>query len=283
MCDNLKTYLDCIPCFLRQALEASRMATDDDEVHEKIVNKVLDELSEISLEGKKPPDIADRVHYIVRKVAGGVDPYKEVKKEHNDRALYIYPKLKDLVEKADDRLYTSIKLAIAGNTVDLGPGHEINIEETLDEVLDKELAIDNNDKFKSSLEAADEIFYLADNAGEIVFDKLLLRELDGMDIKFFVKDGPILNDAMEKDAEYVGIPELAEIDVISNGMPGPTPKRDSEEFLEKLNKTDMVISKGQGNYEALSESDANIFFLLKAKCPVIADDIGVDEGDLILK
>lgn len=259
------------------------MATDDEDIHKEILDKVMKNLRENSLEGKKPPDIADRVHYVVRKLTGGTDPYKEMKEEQNEKALYLYPQLKNIVRDSDERIYTAVKLAIAGNIIDLGPGHDINLDETVKNVTDEELEINHYEEFRRELEEADDIFYLADNAGEIVFDKVLLEELEEKNIKFFVKDGPIINDAMRKDAEYVGIPELAEVDVVSNGMPGEAPKRDSDEFIEKMSKADMVISKGQGNYEALSEVDENIFFLLKAKCPVIAGDIDVDVGSLILK
>nr|AGF93047.1 uncharacterized conserved protein UCP006593 [uncultured organism] len=279
----MKAYLDCIPCFVRQSLEAARMATDDEDVHKEVLDKVLKDLRENSLEGKKPPDIADRVHYIVRKLTGGKDPYKEMKEKQNERAMYLYPQLKSMISDSNDRLYTAVKLAIAGNIIDLAPGHEINLEDSVKKVLNEELEVDHFEEFKEELENAETIYYLADNAGEIVFDKVLLEELDEKDIMFFVKGGPIINDAMEEDAEYVGITELAEIDIVSNGMPGTGPKRDSEEFIERMSKADLVISKGQGNYEALSEVEENIFFLLKAKCPVIAGDIDVDVGSLILK
>ncbi|MFW6072393.1 MAG: damage-control phosphatase ARMT1 family protein [Thermoplasmatota archaeon] len=279
----MKAYLDCIPCFVRQSLEAARMATDDEEVHREILDKVMKDLRENSLEGKKPPDIADRVHFIVRKLTGGTDPYKEMKEKQNEKALYFYPQLKNIVRDSEDRIYAAVKLAIAGNIIDLGPGQDINLEETVKNIIDEELEIDHFDEFKKELDKAENIFYLADNAGEIVFDKVLLEELDRKNVKFFVKDGPILNDAMREDAEYVGIPELAEVEVVSNGMPGEAPKRDSDEFIERMSNADLIISKGQGNYEALSEVDRNIFFLLKAKCPVIADDLDVDVGSLILK
>ena len=279
----MKTYLDCIPCFVRQSLEAARMATDDEDVHKEVLDKVLKDLRENSLDGKKPPDIADRVHYIVRKLTDGTDPYKKMKEKQNERAMYLYPQLKSMISDSNDRLYTAVKLAIAGNIIDLAPGHEINLEDSVKKVLNEELEVDHFGEFKEELENAETIYYLADNAGEIVFDKVLLEELDEKNIMFFVKGGPIINDAMEEDAEYVGIPELAEIDIVSNGMPGTGPKRDSDEFIQRMSQADMVISKGQGNYEALSEVEENIFFLLKAKCPVIAGDIDVDEGSLVLK
>ena len=279
----MKAYLDCIPCFVRQSLEAARMATDDEDIHREVLDKVMKDLRENSLEGKKPPDIADRVHYIVRKLTNGTDPYKKMKEKQNESAMYFYPQLKSMVSDSNDRLYTAVKLAISGNIIDLAPGHEINLEESVKQVLNQDLEIDHFNKFKEELDKAENIFYLADNAGEIAFDKVLLEELDEKNVTFFVKGGPIINDAMEEDADYVGISELAEIDVVSNGMPGTGPKRDSEEFIKRMGDADMVISKGQGNYEALSEVDRNIFFLLKAKCPVIANDLDVDVGSLILK
>lgn len=279
----MKIYLDCLPCFLRQALEAARMVTDDKYVHRDVMNKVLKELNDISLENKKPPDIADRVHFIVRKTVDGKDPYKDIKGKQNEKALEVYPELKEMVSHSDDRLLKAVKLAIAGNIIDMGPGHEIDLEDTVKNLLEEHLVVDNYDEFLDSLQEAENIFYLADNAGEIVFDKVLLEELDGKKVKFFVKGGPILNDAMEEDAEYVGIDDLAEIDILSNGMPGTGPKRDSPEFIKKMSEADMVISKGQGNYEALSEVDRNIFFLLKAKCPIIAKDLGVEIGSMVLK
>jgi len=147
----MKTYLDCIPCFVRQSLEAARMATDDEEVHKEILDKVMKDLRENSLEGKKPPDIADRVHFIVRKLTGGTDPYKKMKEEQNERAMYLYPELKNIVRDSDDKLYSAVKLAIAGNIIDLGPGHEINVEKTVKNVIDKDLEIDHFYEFKKEL------------------------------------------------------------------------------------------------------------------------------------
>ncbi len=191
--------------------------------------------------------------------------------------------MEEKVESSDDRLLTAVKIAIAGNVIDLGPGHEIYLEEEVEEVLSKELSIDHYDEFKANLEKSETIFYLGDNAGEIVFDKILLREMQNKEIFYFVKGAPKINDAMAIDAKKAGIDEYAKVDVVGDGRPGTGPERDSPEFIERMKKADMVISKGMGNYEALSEISANIFFLLKAKCPVIAEDLGVEVGNIILK
>lgn len=279
----MKSNLDCIPCFLRQALEASRMATDDEEVQREVLDEVMDILRNLDFEGKKPPEIGKFVHQAVKELTDTQDPYREIKEEQNEEALKIYPKLEEKVEKSEDRLLTAVKIAIAGNVIDLGPGHEIDLEEEVEEVLSKELSIDHFDEFMRDLERSETIFYLGDNAGEIVFDKLLLREMEDKEIFYFVKGAPKINDAMAMDAKKAGIDEYAKVDVVGNGKPVTGPERDSPEFIERMQEADMVISKGQGNYEALSEVSANIFFLLKAKCPVIADDLGVEVGDIILK
>ena len=279
----MKSNLDCISCFLRQALEASRMATDEEEVQREVLDEVMDILRNLEFEGEKPPEIGKYVHRAVKEITDTQDPYKKIKEEQNEEALKIYPKLEEKVENSNNRLLTAVKIAIAGNVIDLGPGHEIDLEEEVKEVLSKALSIDNYDEFKANLEKSETIFYLGDNAGEIVFDKILLREMQDKEIFYFVKGAPKINDAMAIDAKKAGIDEYAKVDVVGNGRLGTGPERDSPEFIERMQEADMTISKGQGIYEALSEVPANIFFLLKAKCPVIADDLGVQVGDIILK
>ncbi len=259
------------------------MATDDEEVQREVLDEVMDILRNRELQGKKPPKIGKHVHQAVKDITDTKDPYREIKEEQNKDALKIYPKLKEKVENSENRLLTAAKIAIAGNVIDLGPGHEIDLEKDVEDVLSKELSIDHFDEFKKDLEEAETIFYMGDNAGEIVFDKLLLREMEDKEIFYFVKGAPKINDAMAIDAKKAGIDEYAKVDVVGKGTPRTGPKRDSPEFIDRMKGADIVISKGQGNYEALSEVSADIYFLLKAKCPVIADDLGVDVGDIILK
>lgn len=268
---------------MRQALEASKMATDDKTKQEEVLKKVLSELGKTSLEGKIPSDIAHKVHHIIRKATGNSDPYKKLKDEYNKKALKMYPSLKQKVARSKDRLLTATKLAIAGNIIDFGPGYKFDLEKTIKDVLAQDFAIDHFNQFRKALNKSKKIIYLGDNTGEIVFDRILLEELKGKEITFIVKGGPIINDATVEDAKFVGIDKIAKIGRVSNGMPGTGPDRNSKGFIKQLKNADIVISKGQGNYEALSEVKANIFFLLKVKCPVIARDIGVKIGDIVVK
>ena len=283
----MKVKLDCIPCFQRQALEASRFVTKDIILQEKILRRVIKELENMDWTGT-PPDMAHVVHQIVKEECKVNDPYKEIKTQYNDIALSIYPEMKEIVNNSADPLLTAARLAIAGNIIDFGASSQFDLNETISKVLEKEFAINDFDKLLETLGRSNILLYLADNTGEIVFDKLLLETILNKykinKILFGVKGAPIINDAMIEDAEYVGINKLPGVEFIKIGigLPNTGVERNSKEFHDILTNSDIVISKGQGNYEALSKY-GDIFFLLMAKCPVIADDLNVKIGDFILK
>lgn len=276
----METELDCIPCFVRQALEAVKMVTNDKSKQEIVLREVLSELSKISFDGP-PTEIAHVVHGIVKKVADNPDPYKDVKEKSNRIALELYPKLKQMVENSENRILTAVKLAIAGNIIDYGPSSQFDINKTIEEVLSQDLEINDFEKFEQMLSNAKNIIYLGDNAGEIVFDRVLLEEMPDKKITFFVRAEPILNDATIDEAREVGIDKMADIKKISVDHEGMD--RNSEEFINYLREADMVISKGQGNYEALSDRKAGVFFLLKIKCPAVAKHIKAKVGSTVLK
>lgn len=275
----MEANLDCIPCAMRHALEASRMATEDKSLQEKALKKVAEELSTVPIDGT-PLSISHRALRIVGEVTGVSDPYNELKTKYNKKIMDMYPELKRKVTTSDDRLLTAVKLSIAGNIIDFGPGTEFDVEKTIKETPNKDFEIDHFEQLREELNKAEEIVYLSDNAGEIVFDRILLEELEGKKIRFVVKGLPILNDATAEDAEFVGIDKIAKIEEI-RGEAGLD--NIQEGFKDKLREAELVISKGQANYEAFSKIDANIFFLLMVKCPLIARDIGAEEGSTIVK
>jgi uncharacterized protein with ATP-grasp and redox domains len=283
----MKLNLDCIPCFQRQALQAVRFISNDEELHQKVLREVTKTLLKSNWD-LTPPELAHEVHRIVKRLTNENDPYKGVKKKSNDLVLKMYPALKAKVEESRDPLRTAVSLAIAGNIIDFGPLQEFNLEETIKEVLKKKFAIDDYEKLKEKLKDAETLLFFIDNAGEISFDKLLVetflkaKELEK--IRFVVKGGPIINDATLEDAIYVGLYDLPNVEflTLSNGEAGTGPERSSQTVKSWIKKHDLVISKGQGNYEGLSEHNG-LLFLLMAKCPVIASDLGVEVGDIILK
>ncbi len=277
----MKARLECIPCLLKQSLNATRVVTDDQAVQEKVLKSVMAELLDSPLDSS-PPLIAHTIYAIVDDITGRYDPYKSLKMEYNRIAMEMYPDLKDIVDKSDDRLFTAVKLAIAGNIIDFGADIQFDVEETIRDVLTKEFAINDYPLFVESLEDSENILYLADNAGEVGFDRILIEEIiDYADVVYAVKKKPIINDATIDDAIFCGIDSIAEI-VTTSDTPGTILERCDPEFVEIYRSADVIISKGQGNYETLSEEAGNIFFMLLAKCPVIAADLGVGIGDAVL-
>jgi hypothetical protein len=189
---------------------------------------------------------------------------------------------------------TAVELAIAGNIIDYGVKNSLNVGEELKRILNREDkairkengSLFNYKSFRGVLKRSKTILYLADNAGEVVFDRILIEEIKdahkGKNIIYAVKEKPVINDALREDAVFAGIGEKATI--ISSGvdMPGTVLSLCSKEFLKIFKRADMIISKGQGNFEALSDCKRPVFFLFMAKCPVIAQHVRCGLGDVIL-
>lgn len=282
----MRTNLDCVPCVMQQALRASRVATDDKDLQREALKEVALSLSEASFENT-PLALSHKAQRIVREVTGISDPYKELKEECNREVMEMYSELKSIVSESEDRILTATKLSIAGNIIDFGPGHDFEVENVVEEVLDMDFSVDHFEEFKEELKESERVFYLADNAGEIVFDRVFLEleELEDKEVTFFVKGYPVLNDAMAEDAKFVGIDNIVEVEEVG-GEGSEGLDLVPQNFVNRLENADLVISKGQGNYEAFSELKSkgiNIFFLFMVKCPLVAKDVGAKEGSIILK
>ncbi len=277
----MKTYLDCLPCFMSQALRAGRIATKDEEKIKELLDDVGCMLKDIPMEST-PPETGDLIYKKVREITGVEDPYKRIKEFHIKEALALYPKLKQLINNSPNKLLTAIRIAIAGNVIDLGVGKEFNILEDVEKILVQKFAIFDFEKFKFQLENAESILYLGDNAGESVFDRILIEEM-GKPVTYIVREVPVINDVTIEDAISSGLNNVAEIISSGSSAPGTILDLCNDAFLENFNNADMIISKGQGNYEGLSNVDRSVCFLLKAKCQVIANNLEVKENDIVLK
>ena len=277
----MRTYLDCYPCFLRQALDAARIVGADERQQKVVLDRVLNVLGQIG-SSSTPPEIGDRVHRIVRQEVGDGDPYRVVKESGTRQALALYPQLESLLAEAGDPLETAVRLSIAGNIIDFGPAQEYDLWGAVGRVLAQPFAVDDRAIFWQALSRAGQVLYLADNAGETVFDRLLIGTLD-VPVVYAVKGGPILNDATREDALAAGVDQVAEIVSTGSDAPGTILDRCSEEFRHLYDGAELVIAKGQANYETLSEEGERVFFLLQTKCPVIARDVGVPVGSIVLR
>jgi uncharacterized protein with ATP-grasp and redox domains len=280
----MKTYLDCIPCFIRQTLDAVRSLTDDTSIHEEIVRDILSFAVKMDLD-RPPPVMGQLIHRRIRELNGLDDPYRDIKKRFNRLALNMLPDMRSVIRKAEDPLDLALRVAIAGNVIDFGPGFGLTEQEARQEVM-KALEIPvrgNIAAFRLAVEGATDILYLADNAGEIVFDGLLIRQLPENRVTMVVKGSPVINDATMEDAREVGLDEIVE--VVDNGSdaPGTILEDCSEDFMRRFEKCDLVIAKGQGNFETLENTaDKRIFFLFKVKCPEIAGRWDLELGSHVL-
>ena len=277
----MKTYLDCFPCFLDQALRAARIATDDPVKIKAVLDAVALMLPRISLDSP-PPEIGRFIYGTVHKITNNRDPYGQIKEKSTEEALALYPYMKALVEKSKDPLLAAIRMAIAGNIIDFGPNRKFDLKEEIDHTRGKAFAVYDYERFKIDLSRAKSVLYLGDNAGECVFDRVLLETMD-KPATYVVREKPVINDATLADARKAGIDGVAELISSGTDAPGTLLETCNEAFLRLYRNAEIVISKGQGNYEALSGENRAIFFLLKVKCPVIADHLKLKVGDIVLK
>ncbi len=281
----MRIFLDCIPCFVRQALDSARLVTNDEQIHEKVVREVLRLAADLDM-NQSPPVIGQQIHRLIRKLTGNNDPYHELKQRFNRLAMRMCVELAERVRASEDPLEAAFRLAIAGNIIDLGVKTSI-AESDIEKIIRDCLTVDFDgrqiEEFRNAVGRAEKILYLADNAGEIVFDRLLIEQLPVEKVTVVVKGKPVINDATMEDAEFAGLTEKTE--VIDNGSDGPGTILEtcSQTFRDRFEDADLIIAKGQGNYETLSDVDKNIFFVLKAKCPVIARDLGCEVGEMILR
>jgi len=277
----MKTYLECFPCMLRQALEAACMADADVRQQRTILNRVMGLLAEVSVDST-PAETGYHVHRIVREMTGVRDPYRLVKEEATRSALQLLPRLREIVDQANDPLEQAARIAIAGNIIDLAPGIQFTLEATLERVLHQPFAVNDLETLRQALSQTESILYLADNAGETVFDRVLIETLE-QPVIYAVKGGPTLNDATREDAIAAGLEEVAEVVSTGSDAPGTVLEFCSLAFRQLYDEAEVIIAKGQANHEALGEGDRRLFFLLQVKCPVLGREIGVKPGSIVLQ
>jgi uncharacterized protein with ATP-grasp and redox domains len=257
------------------------MAGADEHQQKVVLDLVLDLLKQLE-PSSTPPEIGDQVHRLVRQEVSDCDPYRAIKETSTRHAQSLYPQMKAMLAETDDPLGMAVRLSIAGNIIDFGPEQEYDLWRTVERVLAQPFAIDDQPAFHDALSSVGKVLYLSDNAGETVFDRVLIETLD-MPVFYAVKGGPILNDATREDALAAGIDQVAEIVSTGSDAPGTILDRCSDEFQKIYNEAELVIAKGQANYETLSEEGSKVFCLLQTKCPVIARDASLPVGSIVFK
>ena len=255
-----------------------------------VLKKVFEYISRTDLENTITPELVGEIFAIVTGESGNSDPYKTTRDFYNDLLAEQSEDLEQQIERSSDPFAEAVKYAIIGNVIDFSPGYSLS-EETVKAYFSRfggeSLAIDHTALLKNDLIKAKNIVYIGDNCGEIVLDKLLLKRIKAINpdaqIYFVTKGAPTLNDSVKEDAIALGIQEYATVIDHGDNCPGTVLHRTSKAFRRIFKNADLVISKGQANYESLNETDGNIYFLLMAKCAAIAQDVGTAEMKMVCK
>nr|WP_320190909.1 ARMT1-like domain-containing protein [uncultured Desulfobacter sp.] len=273
---------ECYFCHIRTIEKLIDKFRPDEKVAQNFifsVHKLIDSKRDLS-----NPQLATEIHRMAKSQLSNTNLYAEEKLKANNLLLQEYPYWQTMINESKDPFFTAAKLSVIGNIIDYG-AQSVNddISAQIESFFQKDLKIDMTVQLKNEVSKAEHILYLGDNCGEIVFDKLFIETMKHKNITFAVRGKPVINDATLEDATQVGIDKVCR--VISNGFDAPSTLLEfcSGEFIEEYNRADLIISKGQGNFEGLMESShPKVFFLLIAKCEPIANLLGVRKNDMVV-
>lgn len=283
---------ECIPCLFNQVLRAFQLLKP--EISREIIldtqKKLMEYLLSFDLETRASPIVGKVAYDLVTKALGVEDPYALIKKQYNQLALKFYDEAREFINKVEDPLFLAIVISALGNTIDFGTNHKIDFVNDIKNFTADNLAINDYEKFKESLRKTENLLILLDNAGEIVFDKLLVETIietfPDLEIICSVRDSPIINDATLEDAKYIGLTDLVQV-IEGSGTAGIHIPSTSNEFKKHFFLKDgVILSKGQGNFESLYGMEIpnkEVFYLLKAKCSLMERIFSVKEGNIIFK
>jgi uncharacterized protein with ATP-grasp and redox domains len=285
----MKVQLECIPCLIRQTIETARISGLDEQQQQALVKNTLHFLQTID-SSKSPPELGKDLYTMISRETGIADPYKEIKTRMNQELLKFYPELKRMIYLSDDPVLLAAKLAAAGNAFDFGtPLNKQHVREVVEDARKLDFKINDYPFFLEDLAKANMVLYLADNAGEIVLDKLFIEVIKRFyperkkRLVVVVRGAPIINDATKEDAVMIALDQIAEVIDNADQTPGTVLKDVSAEMRNLYHQADLIIAKGQGNYETLHLEKKKIYFLFMVKCPVIANMLKIKEGNLIIK
>jgi uncharacterized protein with ATP-grasp and redox domains len=283
---------ECIGCLIDQIYKGLILLKPSipKEVIIKYQKKMMEFLTKTEILSKPGPLIGKKAYQLIAEALGDSDPYKSLKKQSNQLALKYYDNAKEVIEKADDTLFEAIAVSAIGNTIDFGAHyHNMDLLNDLNAFTPEDFKINDIPEFKISLRNAKKMLFILDNAGEIVFDMLLVETLrdvyPNLEIICAVRAEPIINDATMEDARFIGLTDIVKV-IEAPAAPGIELSLATDEFKKHFSDEGCIIlSKGQGNFESLYgiETSQDVYYLLKAKCPLMERIFDVEIGDLIFK
>lgn len=275
---------ECATCAMRQVVSVARLVTADEDKIFEILKKAAAIMSEADWK-RPPPLMGEEIYGMVADFTGVADLFRELKVRENRMVQEMLPEVRKMVEEADDSFLAAVKVSIAGNTLDPGAQESYDVVESVARAMREEGEMRAFSSLVSDIERAGRVLFLADNCGEIVLDTVLIEEIKerfGCEVILAVKESPILNDVTLEDARDLGLDRICEL--ISTGlkMPGTHLPRANPEFRRIFEEADVVISKGQGNWETLEECERRVYFLFQAKCETVARRNDCRQGENLL-
>ncbi len=277
----MKTYQACIPC-IEKLMESTLNKTNLDDLKKQVI---LDKFKEdwVKADMSLPPArTAGLIYQKVLQETAQDDLFKAHKKFSIQEALKLYPRLKNLADDASDPLEMAIRISALGNILDVANPNNYNLEDEITRLMDVQIVGDSQEIFRNKLSSVDSLLILADNAGEAVFDKVLIETIDVPTV-YAVKSKPAFDDALLADARQAGIDQVAQIIETGTPYPGTYLPSCTPEFQDIFTNAPLVLAKGQANFETLSNASRDLFFLLKVKCEVVSEEINFPIGSLTLK
>jgi uncharacterized protein with ATP-grasp and redox domains len=264
----------------------ARQLSDDDRERHRFLKHFVSKVVEYS-ENFTPPEMASVFYDFYCRETGIDDPYAEVKMKSTEIARQLYDEFKTAVAASPDPLSAAIRTVIGGNVIDFGANPDFQLSEISGAIRETSgMPLDENAlaEFRDAARQAKDIFYILDNCGEAVLDRLLIEELGIEKVTIGVRGKPILNDITRNELAASGLADLPVIDT-GDRTPGVSLRTSSPEFLKKMRSASLVIAKGQGNFESLNDApdNRNIFFLFRVKCPVIQMQTGAAKNSLIIR
>lgn len=276
---------NCVMCVLNQIIRVCDFSGVEEEKKDLIFKKSLQKAGQIDYKRMTSPEFAEKIYDIFTKISGEEDPYKKLRKEQNDLVLEKIDFFRERINHSSDPLQTSAVYSLLGNIIDYGAVRLFDTNEIFGQYENIQLSINDYAEFRRRLRGGKKVLIIGDNAGEAVFDRLFIEEIKkcnpGVKIYYGVRSTPAINDILEEDARYIGLDKVAQVLETGSTFAGTVVSRTTKEFQEVYHSADMIIAKGQGNFETLEPEDKDILFIFKVKCEVVARQSSLELGSLI--
>ena len=276
----------CVLCILNQILRVSDYLKLEKSKADLIFKGVLKKVSNMNFSNITSPEFSEKVYDIFNEVLDEKDPYKRLRKEQNDMVLDRIDFFRNKIKNSSDPLFVSGLYSLVGNVIDYGSEEILDTNEIFGKVDSIKIVVNDYTKFKKCLKRGKRLLIIADNAGEAVFDMLFIERIKifnpGIEVHYGVRSKPAINDVLKEDAEYIGLNRVASILETGSTFAGTVISRSTEKLKNVYYNSDIIVSKGQGNFETLEGEPENIFYVFKVKCDVVARYVHLDYGSLVM-